>query len=202
MKDFNFFSIYSQKSAGKQLKLLLYAGLLLVLAFLVAGSWYLLDSHNRQIQDDVAEIDAYLASSTVRANYNRLSELRSDLNLLSSYEAALDIVNSNVELGHTFSSATLERISAVLPPESVIDNFSCTLGTLSMSIKLPDMLTAAKLIAGLDTLDFVSDAHLLSVVYTSSTVTAEDGSLLSEDSWYYAQVSASISAITDGGDAE
>jgi len=165
MKDFNFFSVYDEKSSNVKIVYLLAAVVALVIVILPLGYRMMIKSDEAGLQSQIGEINAWLGSAEVKTQLDQFDSRNLRIDNLRKYADALKKSTDSIEKIGSLSTADFDSLAGVLPHPSRIDSFTYADRNVSMEIIIPDRALAAEIISQLKQADSVEDVLFRSVTY-------------------------------------
>lgn len=199
MKDINLFSVYSKRRHSSLLRILATVLVIAAIIVVIGGAYFALFFHHRNIQNETAQIEAYLRSDEVLGTVAAVDEYSRARTTLEKYESIAETVLANLKAGDLINSDRLERISAALPADVVLNGISVSDKTVNFVFFSPDVSVTAQLVYSLSNLDFFDSVSLAGV---QASVTSEPFYTAYGEIPESPGYNVGISAVLKGGEGE
>ena len=115
MRDFNFFSVYSEKTNSLLSRALLIFVCVTLVGTLIGGSYFLLYLNLEGVNAQIDEIDEFLNSRTILERRVELNGLKSRLGLINQYISLTDAIRANLDKSDYFRVSVLAALAGALP---------------------------------------------------------------------------------------
>ncbi|NLV51539.1 MAG: GerMN domain-containing protein [Clostridiales bacterium] len=199
MRDINLFSVYSRRKHSSLLRILASVLVIAAIVVVIGGAYFALYFHHRKIQNETAQIDAYLRSDEVLGTVAAVDQYSRERTTLEKYEAIAEAVLENLKAGDLINSARLEQISAALPADVVLNSISVSDNNVNFVFFSPDVSVTAQLVYSLSNIDFFDSVSLSGVQAAAPQTVQEPEEGEEPESPGY---TVGISAILKGGEGE
>lgn len=199
MRDINLFSVYSKRRHSSLLKVLATVLVIAAIVVVIGGAYFALYFHHRNIKNETAQIEAYLRSDEVLGTLAAVDQYSREHTTLEKYEAIAETVLGNLKAGDLINSARLERISAALPADVVLNSISVSDNNVNFVFFSPDVSLTAQLVYSLSNIDFFDSVSLSGVQAASPQTPREPAEGEAPESPGY---NVGISAVLKGGEGE
>jgi Tfp pilus assembly protein PilN len=153
MRDFNFFSVYSEKTNSLLSRALLIFVCVTLVGTLIGGSYFLLYLNLEGVNAQIDEIDEFLNSRTILERQVELNGLKSRLGLINQYISLTDAIRANLDKSDYFRVSVLAALAGALPERAALSSLSGSAETLYLSFEVDSLDTSAKLLYALEGLD-------------------------------------------------
>lgn len=132
MKDFNFFSSFIETKKASTTKYIS-IGLITVFIFLiVVGFSYVNYSKVKALENEIAELRAYLDSEEVIERLKDVEEKKRKLTVMREYFSILEEINRNIDNAYVINSELIEKVSSTFPKELFVNSIVLAQADLQM----------------------------------------------------------------------
>jgi hypothetical protein len=152
MRDYNFFSVYSEKTNSLLSRVLLCFVFVVLVGALIGGSYFLLYLNLQGVNAQIDEVDEYLNSDAIKEKQQTLTELKGRLGLINRYISVTDAIRINLDAIDFFKVSVLEALASALPSGATVSNMSSSGDQLFISFNVDSVDTSAKLLYALEAL--------------------------------------------------
>jgi len=169
MRDFNFFSVYSEKTNTLLSRILVFTAFAILLAAIIGGSYFLLYLRLEGINAQIDEIDEFLNSDTVRDDQQTLTVLKGKLGIITRYSILTENIRLNLDSVDYFRVSVIEAIAAALPEGATLSDISSSGDQLFLSFEVDTVDTSAKLLYELEQLSCFSSVMPKNIALNEKT---------------------------------
>ena len=168
MKDFNLFSIYTDKTFNNR-TLYYTAAIVVVIVIALPIAWrFKLGIELSALDRKAGEINAWLASPEVIRDIEEYNERNAHIENLKKYADAVEKSTDSIEKIGTLSTEDLRSLSGALPLPVRIQSLEYNDRNLGLRLRFPDRVVAAETMLRLKQAETVEGAALGDVRYIDS----------------------------------
>jgi Tfp pilus assembly protein PilN len=187
MNDLNFFINPNAKKESSNLGIFLLSSIIVV-AIGVGGFFWFMTARNNRVSQDIASIEAQLASPQVVEGQAKVDLTKQQLKLLEQYDQELTTIESALSPDDKIKKALFDTVSAAFPPSITLTSLRMNSSELSLEAVSTNATANAELIRNLKNTGLFSSVDLLAVNKTMNPSAAPTEQTL--------QVHASLKEVT------
>lgn len=179
--DFNFFEPYLNAPKKSNFKTIIIVLLFIAAIALMAYYQYLLLDQSKTLQNEIAEIDAYIQSDAVVQQRETVLEKQNYEKALASTYASMKAVETQIESANAVETQLIEKINAEIPENVFLSNMQILKGAVSFTGFASDYKALSQFVYNVRGLEEVDTLSIPTVNELEENLSFSVNGILSEE---------------------
>ncbi len=163
MHDINFFSPYRVAKARTKDRVLIGAGVLVVIAIVAAAFFLLVNAQLNAVQKQIDEINVYLNSPDTKQKLTDVQNAKNEVTLLEQYLSAVSGARQDVAAKPNLDTSLLKLVEDRIPGTATLNSLLVENGILTLVCRSPVHTDAMDFLATLEKTGTFSKIEIASI---------------------------------------